>query len=157
MWRWPQGLSIAGIYSKDRVIMDSCILKIVFPKEHRKREDPRVQIRPISCFHWIRRRPGVLLHPLSGIPRRADPLLRMCTSLPAGVYLDMHSLSSQPAPGLDETTTLRTTWETELPEMGHGPPDLVQGPHRPEALYPNITGISEFCCRKSYPEDLFFH
>ena len=87
MWRWPQGLPIAGIYSKDRANMDSCILKIVFPKGCGKIEDPCVQIRPISSFHWIWRRPGVLLHPFCGIPQRADPRLPSCTSLPAGAYL----------------------------------------------------------------------
>jgi len=57
--------------------------------------------------------------------------------------LDIRSFSSQPAPGksgLDETTTPRTTWKTELPGMGHWPPDLVQWYHGPEAVYSQRHG-----------------
>lgn len=150
MWRWPWGLPIAGIYSKDCANnTDSCILKIVFPKGHRKREDPHVQIRPISSFHWIWRRPTVLLHSLCGtLWRRADPLFLR------GRILGIHSLSSQPAPGKsgsDETTTPRTMWETELPEMAHCPPDSVQGHHRPEAVYSQRHGNLSVLLLKAIP------
>ena len=147
MWRWPQGLPIGGIYSKDCVNVDSCILKIVFPKGCRKREDLYVQITQLSLD--LKEAWGVSSSTLwcpmesrSAASHKHQPSCRSTSSTYAHFPPSLHQgrvVWMRPPPPEQRGKRSCQEWAT-----GH----LIwsSGTMDQKLSTPNVMGIPVFCC-----------